>query len=174
MSGPRRIPVDWNFCGNASTLTVRLLPEERGGLTVGDPVVLVGDAVEPREAVVTALSADGRDVVVQLTGARRMVSADLARFTAAGFGTVHGARRCCRRSRRRRGGDRDRRGRRPAGGHRGRDSSRRRRPAGAVAAEAGAGRRGGVNAGAGRRVPACAATVAGLASKTGHGGARRS
>ncbi len=27
---------------------------------------------------------------MQLTGARRTVSADLARFTAAGFGTVHG------------------------------------------------------------------------------------
>ncbi|MGY2004245.1 hypothetical protein [Blastococcus sp. SYSU DS1024] len=69
MSGARRISIDWSVYGNASVITVRLMPEERAGLAEGSHVILVGDAAESREAVVTAISADARDCVLQMVPA---------------------------------------------------------------------------------------------------------
>ena len=52
--------VDYNHIGHASRFRTRLFRSERAGLRVGEVVLAVGDAVEPRQAEVIELTDDGR------------------------------------------------------------------------------------------------------------------
>ncbi|HVW32573.1 MAG TPA: hypothetical protein VHL53_08550 [Acidimicrobiia bacterium] len=58
----REIFVDFNHVGHACRFRTRLFRSEREGLQVGDVVLVVGDAVEPRPARVLELAEDGREV----------------------------------------------------------------------------------------------------------------
>lgn len=57
----REVFVDYNHIGHACRFRTRLFRSERQGLMVGEVVLVVGDAVEPRQARVVELSDDGRE-----------------------------------------------------------------------------------------------------------------
>lgn len=57
----REIFVDFNHVGHACQFRTRLFRSEREGLEVGDVVLVVGDAFEPRRAKVLELADDGRE-----------------------------------------------------------------------------------------------------------------
>jgi hypothetical protein len=61
----REIFVDYNHIGCASRFRTRLFRSEREGLQVGDVVLVVGDAVEPRQARVVALTDEGREAELE-------------------------------------------------------------------------------------------------------------
>lgn len=61
----REVFVDYNHVGHACRFRTRLFRSEREGLKVGDIVVVVGDAVEPRQARVVELSEDGREAELE-------------------------------------------------------------------------------------------------------------
>lgn len=62
----RRVTVDFTRFGHGTTVSTRLFPEERAQIEVGTHVIVQGDDVEPREAVVTSVHPDGRTVDLQL------------------------------------------------------------------------------------------------------------
>jgi hypothetical protein len=51
----------FNHVGHACRFRTRLFRSEREGLEVGEVVLVVGDAVEPRRAQVLELADDGRE-----------------------------------------------------------------------------------------------------------------
>jgi hypothetical protein len=53
MAAMRTLVVDYNRIGCAETFRLVLLGDERAGIPVGSRVLIVGDDVPPREAVVT-------------------------------------------------------------------------------------------------------------------------
>lgn len=57
----RELFVDYNHIGHRCQFRTRLFRSEREALQVGDTVLVVGDAVEPREAGVVSLGRDGRE-----------------------------------------------------------------------------------------------------------------
>lgn len=61
----RQVFVDYNHIGHACGFRTRLLRSEREGLAVGEVVLVVGDAVEPRPARVVELSDDGREAELE-------------------------------------------------------------------------------------------------------------
>ncbi len=61
----REVFVDYNHIGHASRFRTGLFRSEREGLEVGDVVLVVGDAVEPREARVVQMTDDGREAELE-------------------------------------------------------------------------------------------------------------
>jgi hypothetical protein len=61
----RGVFVDYNHVGHACRFRTRLFRSEREGLEVGDIVLVVGDAVEPRQARVVALTDEGREAELE-------------------------------------------------------------------------------------------------------------
>lgn len=61
----REIFVDYNHIGHACRFQTRLFRSEREGLEVGDVVLVVGDAVEPRQAKVVGLTDGGREAELE-------------------------------------------------------------------------------------------------------------
>lgn len=61
-----RIPIDYNRYGNSSRVRVSLLAEERNQVVVGARVIVTGDSVDDREAVVAELSDDKTEVILAL------------------------------------------------------------------------------------------------------------
>lgn len=59
----REVFVDYNHVGWAKTAHTRLFLDERLGLEVGEIVLAVGDAVDPRKARVIAIS--GSDIELE-------------------------------------------------------------------------------------------------------------
>jgi hypothetical protein len=57
----RTIVIDYNRIGRAKSFRTALLSDERDGLSVGTHVLIVGDDVPDREAVVTDLTEDARE-----------------------------------------------------------------------------------------------------------------
>lgn len=56
----RTIVVDYNRIGLSSKFWVALFAEERNTMSIGERLVVVGDDVPERQAILTALSEDGR------------------------------------------------------------------------------------------------------------------
>jgi hypothetical protein len=65
MNQMREVFVDYNHVGHACRFRTRLFRSEREGLEVGDVVLVVGDAVEPREARVVQMTDDGREAELE-------------------------------------------------------------------------------------------------------------
>jgi hypothetical protein len=61
----REVFVDYNHIGHARRFRTRLFRSERDGLRVGDKVLVVGDAVEPRHAKVIELAEAGREAELE-------------------------------------------------------------------------------------------------------------
>jgi hypothetical protein len=61
----REIFVDYSHIGHACRFRTRLFKPEREGLEVGEVVLVVGDAVEARQARVVEMSTDGREVELE-------------------------------------------------------------------------------------------------------------
>jgi hypothetical protein len=61
----RQVFVDYNHIGHACRFRTRLFRSEREGLEVGDIVLVVGDAVEPRQARVIELADEGREAELE-------------------------------------------------------------------------------------------------------------
>ena len=57
----RTIMIDYNRIGRATTFRTALLSDERDGIEVGTHVLIVGDDVPEREAVVIELSEGARE-----------------------------------------------------------------------------------------------------------------
>jgi hypothetical protein len=64
-SSMREIFVDYNHIGHACRFRTRLFRSEREGLQVGDIGLLVGDAVEARQARVLGLTDGGREAELE-------------------------------------------------------------------------------------------------------------
>ena len=56
----RTILIDYNRIGHAKTIRTALLSDERGGMSIGMHVLIVGDDVPEREAVITDLTDGAR------------------------------------------------------------------------------------------------------------------
>ena len=71
MNQMREVVVDYNHIGHACRFRTRLFKSEREGIEVGDVVLMVGDAVEPRARVV-AMSDDGREAELEFVAFSRL------------------------------------------------------------------------------------------------------
>jgi hypothetical protein len=58
----RTIVIDYNRIGRAKTFHTTLFSDEREGIAVGTHVLVAGDDVPEREAIVTGLTDGGREV----------------------------------------------------------------------------------------------------------------
>ena len=61
----REVFVDYNQIGHADRFRTRLFRSERERLRVGDIVLVVGDAVEPRHTKVMDLAEAGREAELE-------------------------------------------------------------------------------------------------------------
>lgn len=61
----REVFVDYNHIGHPRRFRTRLFRSEREGLEVGDVVLVVGDAVEPRQARVVQMTDGGREAELE-------------------------------------------------------------------------------------------------------------
>jgi len=62
----RHLEIDFTQFGHSRVVRALLFPEEREGLEVGMHVLVEGDTVAAREAVVTRFSEDRREVTLEL------------------------------------------------------------------------------------------------------------